>query len=295
MTAALIVGLATSAVAGSFAGAVVSYDAGSTPATQWPSFDPYDMPGSALGKPDGITGEEGTFGTSMLTPFSAADERAEIVSVGEGGHLTLQLENYCVIGAGPDLGVIGNAALVDTAWPKGVAGDPVTTFGADPVVIEVSQDGSAWTSLGAVMVDMPGNYYANATDAADFPTSGYNADPPVPAVLADFGKPFTPAGGLSDFAGKDFDEILTLLDGSGGGTWLDLSGTGLSHVGYVRFSVADDGDTGTGLNFELDAVSIANGKVGGPVGGGDVPVAEPGSAALILLGGLIGLRRGRSG
>jgi MYXO-CTERM domain-containing protein len=135
------------------------------------------------------------------------------------------------------------------------------------------------------MVNMPANYYANATS--------YNVAPPDPAVLADFGQPFTPAGGLSAFDGKNFADVLAVLGGSGGGTWVDLSVTGLTQVGYVRFSVADDGDALTGLNFELDAVSVANGKVGAPVAGGAAPVAEPAGLAALALVGLT-VRRRRS-
>ena len=279
----IILAVTASASAASFAGSVISYDAGSAPATEWPSFLPYTDPTAALGMPQGVTSDADPYGASLLSPFSAADQLDEIVSIGEGGHLTLKMENYINVGAGLDIGVIGNTALMDSAWPAGVAGTPATPFGNDPATVDVSADGTNWVALGEVMFDMPANYYANAT--------GYNVAPPASPVVADFGKPFGPAGGLAAFDGLNFAAILTLLDGSGGGTWLDLSGTGLSQVGYIRFSVADDGDAGTSLNFELDAVLIANGKVGGAVG--DEPVPEPAAISLFAIASGLGLIRRR--
>jgi hypothetical protein len=74
---------------------------------------------------------------------------------------------------------------------------------------------------------------------------------------------------------------LELLAGSGGGTWLDISPTGLAQVGYVRFSVP-----GTiSESFELDAVSISATAVGGRV-------PEP-SALVLVLGALACQARGR--
>lgn len=275
LVSGIILGISPVTLAGQFAGSVVSYDSGAAPATAWPSLLPYDNAAAALGMPDGVTGEEGIFGTSVLSPFSAADEIAEIVSVGEGGHLTLQMENYVNVGPGLDLGVIANVALMDSGWPNGVAGNPAATFGDDPATVEVSSNSVDWVSLGEVTFNMPANYYTNAT--------AYNVDPPAGPQVADFGKPFDPAGGLSAFDGLNFAGVLALLDGSGGGTWLDLSATGLTQVGYIRFSVADDGDPNTNANFELDAVIIANGKVGAPVGA--APVPEPAAISLLALGG----------
>ena len=100
----------------------------------------------------------------------------------------------------------------------------------------------------------------------DVPTNGYTdlTDPyssSAGSVPSDFQQPFT--GGLSSFGGLSYfdaggPDMLDLLAGSGGGTWLDISGTGLSRVGYIRFSLSNDGNSGTNFNFELDAVSIAH-------------------------------------
>ena len=270
------------AAAGSFAVSVISYDPGDAPARKYfpPNWDydssiPFTTASAALGAPDGIT--DGFSGDNILSAFNPASHLDEIVSIGEGGQLTLQLANYINVAVGRDVGVFGNVGLAEADWMNatGTAGDPAMTFGADPVTIEVSFDRGSWAPLGETMVDMPTNYYLDPD--GPYLTSGEGLGE------ADFSKPFT--AGLSDFDGKSWPEILTLLDGSAGGNWLDLSPTGLSQVGYVRFSVPDDGDSQTSLNFELDAVSIADGHIG-------QPVPEPGAIAL-LAGGAAGVIRRR--
>lgn len=272
----IVVMFAGAALADSFADNVISYDPGATGATHWPDNTPYTDAGAALGGPDGIT--EGFSGDNILTPFNPAAALDEIVSIGEGGHLTLQLANYVDVGAGADIGVFGNVAVAEADWmnPIGTAGDPVVTFGQDPVTIEISYDRSQWVSFGEVLIDMPTNYYVDASGPYVSSGAGLTA--------ANFGKPCTAS--VSDLAGKTWGEILTLLDGSAGGNWGDLSATGLTQVGYVRFTVPDDGDAETSLNFELDAVSIADGHVG-------QPVPEPAVSVLISMGAAVMLRRRR--
>ena len=129
----------------------------------------------------------------------------------------------------------------------------------------------SWSSLGNTPFDIPSNGYTDLTD----PYSGVAGSAP-----SDFQQPFT--GNLNDFSGlKYYDagggDILGLLAGSGGGKWLDISGTGLSQVGYIRFSVADDG-TSRKFNFELDAVSVSHAALGGAT------VPEPASIFLAAIG-----------
>jgi len=219
-----------------FASSVVSYDPGSTPAPG------YTHPAAALETPNGLAGQATIF-QNVLSAFSPPFGLDEIVSIGAGGHLTLQFPTTIEIGPGADVGVFTNAGLIDVNLFNGQAGTPANTFGSDTATIEVSSEGQQWVSLGETTFNIPSNFYPDA--------GPYDADPG--SQLADFGQPFTPAGGLSAFDGLGYTRIVSLLDGAGGGTWLDLSPTGLSEVGFVRFSVAFG-------NFELDAVSIANGK-----------------------------------
>jgi hypothetical protein len=248
-TALLVVlGMPLSSVA-QFGAEVVSYDAGSTPTGG------FTNPTVALGEPERYTGE-GVF-PGIVSPFSPPFLASELVSVGEGGQITIKLSRFAMVQPGVEIGVFEGVGL-EMDFANFTAVDPVSTFGADSALVEVSANGIDWRSLGNVLFNRPTNGYTDLSD----PFSG------VPGTaLSDFQQPFT--ADMSEFAGLPYsdpsgDDVLEVLAGSGGGTWLDLSGTGLRRVGYIRFSVADD-FTATAQNFELDAVSVAHGAVGSPV------------------------------
>jgi hypothetical protein len=261
---------------------VVFYDQGTTPAFDFSSSMPYNLAATALGSPERFTGE-GVF-PGAVTPFSPPFLRDEIVSIGEGGQLTLRLSNYAIPQAGaPEIGIFSNPGLSDADYPNGLAGTPASTFGTDSALVEVSADGVSWTSLGDTAFDVPTNGYTDLTD----PFSAVPGSSP-----SNFQQPFT--GSLNSFSGLNYHkagggDILGLLAGSGGGKWLDISGIGLSRVGFIRFSVADDG-TSKKLNFELDAVSVSHAALGGAT------VPEPATlllvaSAVLFLG--VGRRRFR--
>lgn len=247
--------LASSQASAQFAKSVVAYSEGAAP-----SFG-FKNPSAALGEPQRDT----DFGA--VTPFNPPFGTDDLVSIGEGGQITLRLSHYAIPQAGlPEIGVFTNVGFVDVDFPNGQAGDPAETFGQafgigreDNAVVEVSADGQTWVSLGDRVFDMPTSGY---TDAAFTQPS-------------DFQQPFS--GVLSDFDGLDFPGMLSLLGGSGGGVWLDISATGLPQVGFIRFSLPDDLDSGTALNFDLDAVAISHAAVGA------VTTPEPASLALLLL------------
>jgi hypothetical protein len=196
---------------------------------------------------------------------------SEIVSVGEGGHITLRLSHYAVPQAmGPEIGVFENLGLIDTNFPNGLAGSPAMAFGIDSALVEVSANGAHWVSLGNVTFDLPANGYTDVSNPFSS-TAGNSA--------SDFQQPFI--GGLTSFSGlRYFDaggpDMLELLAGSGGGTWLDISGTGLAQVGFIRLSLANDMNATSQLNFELDAISIARAARGTTV------VPEPVTETLFL-------------
>jgi len=244
---------------------VVSYDPGATPASG------FTTAAAALGEPERFTGE-GVF-PGVVSPFNPPFLSSEIVSVGEGGHITLRLTHYALPqAAGPEIGVFENNGLIDVNYPNGQSGSPAGTFGPlDSAVVDVSADGFSWVSLGSVTFDVPTNGYTDLTN----PFSSVPGSTP-----SDFQQPFV--GSLASFDGlRYFDaggpDMLELLAGSGGGTWLDISGTGLAHVGFIRFSLADDGLSSSSLNFELDAVSIAHAALGAPI------VPEPAALTLACL------------
>jgi hypothetical protein len=251
--------------AGQFAVEVVSYNPGSTPASG------FTTALAALGSPERFTGE-GSF-PGVVSPFNPPFLPSEIVSIGEGGRLTLRLSHYAVTAApAPQIGVFTNVGLLDFDYPNGRAGSPPAAFGVDAAVVEVSENGVDWVGLNGgspITFDVPTNGYTDLTD----PFSAVAGSAP-----SDFQQPF--AGSLASFDGLPYydagsPDILDLFAGSGGGTWLDISATGLTQVGFVRFSVLDDTDGDTSLNFELDAIAIAHAAVG-------LPVPEP--ATIILTG-----------
>jgi hypothetical protein len=262
--AALAVSVSAHRAAAQYAEDVVSFDAGTTPAFG------FGLAASALGEPARFTADINF--PSVVSPFSPPFSSSQIVSIGEGGQITLRLSHFAVPQAGgPEIGAFTNAGLGDNDYPNGLAGDPPFTFGVDDAEVSVSEDGVAWISLGSVTFDIPTNGYTDLT-------SPFAAAPG--SSLADFQQPFT--GTLGDFNGLTYYDaggngMLDLLAGSGGGTWLDISGTGLAKVGYVRFAVADDFNAGTALNFELDAVSVSHAALG------RATVPEPATVGLASL------------
>jgi hypothetical protein len=258
---------------------VRSYDPGTTPAKEFGSNLPFDITASALGEPSRFTDDP--FFASVVSPFSSPYKRTQLLSVGEAGHATLRLSNYAVAQAGGnEIGVFAHASIIDVAYPSGDAGATTAAFGIDSAIVELSADGNSWVSLGEVSFANPTNGYSDVTDP-------YAAIPG--SALADFQKPFT--GSLASFDGlKHYDagatDVLDVLAGSGGGTWLSIPAS-LTQVGFVRFSVADDGNAAVGLNFELDAVSVSHAALGAAT------VPEPATGLLLfsLLLGATLLRR----
>ena len=247
-------------VAAQYAIEVMSYELGTTAA------DGYTDLSAALGEPEHFT-SEGAF-PGAVSPFNPPFLTTDLISIGEGGWLTLRLSNFALAQVGsPEIGVFTNAGILDANFPVGQAGSPPGTFGVDRALVEVSENGVDWESLGTSTFEVPSNGY---TDLAN-PFSNTAGNSPT-----DFQQPYT--GSLNDLGGLSYSDannpdILDLLAGSGGGTWLDISSTSFAQIGYIRFSVADDG-TSIDMNFELDAVSIASNAVG------SMTVPEPGTFAL---------------
>jgi hypothetical protein len=271
-------------MAGSFAAGVISYTPGDADVK-------FTTPSAALGAPGGISGENSAasnyFGfPNVVSPFSPPYQGDEVVQIGEGGQITLRLANFVTVGAGKRLGVINNVGLqdADNVNFSGQNGATASTFGGGTAHVKVSADNQSWVDLGVVTFDVPTLYYVNA--------GPYDGAAPASPQLTDFGKPFE--GTLASFNGKNYAGTVAAFAAagggySGGGTWLDLSGTGLASVGYVQFLEPDDGNPLTKARFAFDAVSIANGAVG-------APTPEPSAAlgALVVgVGALLGSRRRR--
>ena len=89
-------------------------------------------------------------------------------------------------------------------------------------MVEVSEDGASWIRIGDVTFDMPTNGFTDLTD----PYASLPGD-----ELSDFQQPFTePLASFDGLPYVDVSEIdiLDVLAGSGGGTWIDISGTGFA-------------------------------------------------------------------
>jgi hypothetical protein len=234
---------ANSAAAAVTAAEVVSYDRGSGMG--------FTNSSAALGLPVGDT----TF--NALTPFNPPFSDQHIVIVGGGGHVALRLSSPVTARvAGPEIGVFSNNGIVDVS-PNGTgtAGNPAATFSpVGSALVSVSGDGVTFVPLGAgpIAFGNPTNYYT------DVRIENYSA--PLGSQVADFSSSFT--GTLSSFNGLTYEQMVALLDGSAGGTWLDISSTGLSSARFVRFDVPE------GSRLVLDAVTA---------------VPEPGAIAFLVL------------
>jgi hypothetical protein len=272
-TATAVAVLSGSALGG-FATEVVSYDPGSATTTNPGT----TVPGSALGAPAGLIGESFGF-PNVLSPFSPAFEGNDIVVIGDGGQLTLKLAKLVSVGDGREIGVISNVGLIDLDYPNGNASSPATKFGGGSAEVKVSGDGVEFVSLGTVDFNAPAAYFTNAGQ--------YDTSVPAAPEVSDFDKPFD--GDLQSFAGQTFAQVLATLDGSIGGTWIDLSPSGLTDVQFIQFLVPDDGDPGSKL--AIDAItSIASD------GGTEPPppaVPLPGAVVMGLLAAPLVLRATR--
>lgn len=252
----------TRSVAGPFADAVVSYTAGTAARAD------LNLPASALGAPSAITVDP-LWGNSAVDPFSPPYLASQLVSLGEGGSLTVRfdtpIQNNPGNAFGLDFLIFGSAGFIITNGDY--TGGGITDgslFGANPGEsrVWVSADNLTFFELNPAL--------ALTVDAL-FPTDG----------TGDFQTPVNPALTAGSFAGQGLAGIRTLYGGSGGGSGYDLSwarnGLGqsvaLSEVSYVRIDVLAG-------RAEIDALAA---------------VPEPGTWALLLTGAsawLVVRRRG---
>ncbi len=224
-----------------WARAAVSYDQGAEPV---PGFT---NPDAAIGRAERFTGE-GAF-PGVVSPFNPAFGTDEVVSFGEGGHITLRFDQPITNDAanpfGVDFIVFGNGGFIDADFPNGQVNDPALIFGLDEMVIEVSQNGADFVPLGTHTEGM-------------YPAMGYLDSGPFDVDPGSrptrFRVPVDPSLEASEFAGLGLSGVRRLYAGSGGGTPIDLASSGLDWATYVRISRPDDGDSSTQLNVEIDGV-----------------------------------------
>jgi hypothetical protein len=224
-----------------FAAEVVSYKPGVGFATDWSTGAGYTNKDAIVGPPARET--PGKWG-GPITPFSPPYLPGQILSIGEGGEVTLKfgkpIRDESINPFGLDFLVFGGAGFAVTNGDFG--GDGITDgtlFGqADGETrVSVSADGDGWFMLDPKR--------APAFDAYH-PTDG----------SGDFGLPVNPALAKGDFAAGGLVKFTELYDGSGGGTGYDLGWAvdaagkpvALGQVRFVRLEVLSG-------KAEIDAVS----------------------------------------
>ena len=246
------------------ADSVVTYNAGSPSlTTYWGAM--YTNTSAALGLPTphqdvtGVPDGQGGYSVypddSVISPVNGAYNPNHVLGIGGGGSVDLHLSQA----------IPGNGGLiVHTGSGYQVSFSTGLTIGAtytDPRVatVKVSADGTNWVSLGLQTFEQPTNYYADSTD-------GFGSAEGT--VVADFSKAFTRSP--SEFDTTNYAQTVALFNGSAGGTFIDVSSSGLASVRYVEFTVPN------GELMYLDSV---------------VGVPEPGTLAVCGFVGLLLVRR----
>lgn len=226
-----------------FASEAVDYSPGTT------ANPDYASPQAALGEPSRYIPD--TSWPSVVSIFNPPWLTTQIVSIGQGGSLTVRFDKAITDDAGHQFGVdvivFGNCFFVDTAYPTGQIASTASLYSVGAGRIEVSENGVDFYEVPNVLAD------------GLFPTQGYNDVGPQDGLPGqsptDFFKPVNPALTLSDFNGLTYQQALALYDGSGGGTPVDLADAvddaglpaGLTQAYYVRISHVGEGAT------EIDA------------------------------------------
>jgi hypothetical protein len=227
LAAAAAVAYVTRSASAEFATAVQSFDQGSVAFADGVST--YNNAGAATGQPNRIAGAGGSF-PGPVTPFNPPYEASQIVAVGLGGQITLELPSAVPVVSGSlQVGIFHAAGLNDPAF-NGQAESPARTFAgrefaADrTAVVELADVLGNFKSLGRVVFTQPTQGFANQADPYVFP---------APPVASDFNKPF--AGELASFNGMNQAQMTTLLDGSAGGTWLGITPDVAAQLGEIRY------------------------------------------------------------
>ena len=191
-----------------FATEVVSYEPGVGFAADWSTGAGFTSKDAIIGAPARETpGEWG----GPITPFSPPYLLDQILSIGQGGKVTLKfarpIRDEPLNPFGLDFIVFGGAGFTITNGDFSGGGvTDGTLFGqADGKTrVSVSADGDAWFVLNPEQAPKLDAYY---------PTDG----------AGDFGLPVNPALAKGDFAGAGLARFSELYAGSGGGTGYDIA------------------------------------------------------------------------
>ena len=224
-----------------FAAEVVSYKPGTGFATDWSTGAGYTNKDAILGPPARET--PGDWG-GPVTPFSPPYRLDQVLSIGEGGEVTLKfarpIRDEPLNPFGLDFIVFGGAGFTITNGDFSGGGiTDGTLFGqADGETrVSVSADGEAWFVLDPKQAPAFDGYW---------PGDG----------AGDFGLPVNPALAKGDFVDGGLAKFTELYAGSGGGTGYDLGwavdadgqSVALGQAPFIRLEVLSG-------KAEVDAVS----------------------------------------
>lgn len=184
---------------------------------------------SVLGPPERNTGDGGPF-AGQVTSWNPPFGRDEIVSIGAGGELVVRFEQPVMdnpndVWFGIDLLIFSNAFYLSSV-------QGVVDVKNEPGRIQVSQtaEPGSWHDIPGVFADD-----AYPTEAYTNGTGPFAYDGTIPS---DFTIPVNPA---FDPTGLTYTQVVTGYQGSGGGTGVDISATGLPWIQFVRvYQDADD-------------------------------------------------------
>jgi len=146
LSALLVLAASTSTQAADpWADGVVNYTPGTGIANDFATGNPFSDSSTALGEPTRFTSDSANFG-GPVQPFNSPFRANEVVSIGEGGSLTVSFDEPVTDDPlnpfGIDLLVFGNSFYFLTPFASdGVAGSPSTEGGR----IEVSADATAFS------------------------------------------------------------------------------------------------------------------------------------------------------
>lgn len=247
--------------ANDFAWEVVNYVQGSGVGYDYISFDYYNNPLTALGRPTLETTGDGDWDPCPIpedvlmpvVPVYPPFRAFEIVTIGNGGKLVLKF-NHPVSDDENNLYGIDFIIFGNSWWGIASGGcwrpdsNPETVivgpFCKDPGIVSVSQDGQNWYTFttGPYADDFAPTASYEWDDVNDIWGRELNPTRPVDPNL-------TPA----NFNGKSVAEIIEIYNGSAGGTGFDIGALGLDWIQYVR--IEDDSGGGTGVTTEIDAIA----------------------------------------
>jgi len=205
-----------------YADTVISYNAGTGASSSYTS-----NPNAALGAP--------AAGNSV-TPFAPPYSSSQLVGIGAGGEITLQMSTPIANNPADPYGI--NFILFANQFFDESGGVVSGLYDHNPsITVQVSTDDSTWYALNPALAPQAGTLFP--TDGSGNPLSAVN-----------------PALTLGSFMGQNLADIRSLYTGSAGGTGYNLAwaqdangnSVNLASVDYVQV------DVNSGLLY-LDAVS----------------------------------------